>query len=195
MDCTFIWETQALTSDICNSSLRKLYRKPRLLIYGEKKYAETSPKRASDAECRRLSKPGRRAALTRWLHLKARGVRHPKQQTDDLKWLVKKPEQHPVFILLMETGISYSWERYLHFFFFSLGFSLKCVQGVTAPEHVVPVVLQSMWSFTQDFSSCRTHCPMGIQPGAFGTPKKPQSSPQVSPTRCEIPELYQIILI
>lgn len=56
-----------------------------------------------------------------------------------------------------------------YFFFFSLGFSLKCVQGVTAPEHVVPMVLQSMWSFTQNFSSCCTHCPMGIQPGAFGT--------------------------
>ena len=71
------------------------------------KNAETFAKRASNAESRRVSKPGKKAVLTRWLHLNESRIRQSKRQTGDLKWFIKKPEQLLVFILLTETGISY----------------------------------------------------------------------------------------
>lgn len=58
---------------------------------------------------------------------------------------------------------SFSWLRHeflnlekdTSIFFRSLGFSLKCIQGVTSPEHAVLMVLQCICSFTQAFFS---HC-------------------------------------
>lgn len=139
---TFIWETQPLTGDTCNiNSVSENFTTSPTYSFMEKN-AEKSPARASDAESRRLSKPGKRAALTRWLHSNERRVRQSRQQTDDRKWLIEKPEQPLVFIALMETGISNSWERYPLFSFRGLGFSLKSVPGVTSPEHVFPVVLR-----------------------------------------------------
>lgn len=122
------------------------------------KNAEKSPARASDAESRRLSKPGKRAVLTRWLHSNERRVRQSRQQTDDQKWLIEKPEQPLVFIALMETGISNSWERYLLFSFRGLGFSLKSIQGVTSRKHVLPVVLRC---------TCRLYSP-ALHPVPWG---------------------------
>lgn len=92
MSSILIWEIEPLTSDTCKISFRKLYNKLHLLICGKimQKHLKSQ---LGGCQSRRLSKPRKRTVLTMWLHLNERGVKQSKEQTDDLKWLIEKPEQ------------------------------------------------------------------------------------------------------